>query len=137
MKALLILGLGFLISTNASANSSAEICEWENKAGYTYSTDGHTWGGSDFSSLQECSNIVRAALISIDYGQGDGTGILTFAKAAQEQTLCKVKALKFPYSQAPNGFYDVIQRAFEGTTSAKELEPYQAFLDRNLRVRCN
>lgn len=116
---------------------SSVVCSWQNSAGRSFSTDGYNWGGSSFSTREDCGIALRATLLSVDFGQGNASGTATFTDKIGVSSSCIVKNLKYPFTQYPNGFSETMERAYEGKSSVAELSKFKSYLDENLAFICH
>jgi len=115
---------------------ASEPCVWENENGFSFETVGYMWGGSSFSTLDECGVALRATLIFVDFGQGNGTGEITFVDHSGLSYTCEIKTITFPYSEPSPEFKEVMLRASNGKSSASEVAKFRNYIDANLEITC-
>lgn len=122
------------------------VCGWESPDGFAYRTNGYTWGGGSFSTLEECVVAVKSVLLAIDFGQKRADGEIHFkapddtssAKAPSDAmaTRCQIKSVRFPYSALPQDFIEEMQRGSTYQSSPAKMMRFQSFFDENLEVVC-
>lgn len=126
-----------LVSTCFANAAEVKVCTWKGTTGFVFSTHGYTWGGDSFSTLHECVTALSATLLVFDVGQGKADGTLQFTDPVSGAlSECQMTALQYPYTPPPADFLAEMERAYHGQSSITKVEPYQPYLNENLKVVC-
>ena len=132
-----LLGLSFLFSQNILAAPADYVCLWQNKADLKLATQGYTFGNGSVSTFEECGIALRAMMMFIDFGQGDGTGTITFTEPSGKSNTCSVQPAKLPFDPQPPAFSDVMWLVYKGRASVVEVSEFKTYLDENLAIDCS
>lgn len=133
MKLLIVLII--VLNAHLGFAKASDVCTWEGQ-GFVFSTNGYTWGGGEFENLQACTDVLRATLIFLDFGQKESTGKITFKDKFGNRSHCQVSALQFPFSEPSNDFLAMMEKAYHSQSSPAEIRPFINYLDQNLNLLC-
>lgn len=125
-----------LMLFSSIAFASEEVCEWTNLEGASYATEGYTWGGGSFSTLDECGLLIRATLIFAEIAD-KADGKILFKNLSGKKYFCEVKQIPTTLSDPDYEFVELMIRVLYNSASPKELVPFREFLDENIAINCN
>ena len=124
----------FILSNLSFADTG---CRWENREHQPFETRGHTWGGGDFSTFEECQRLVRVTIMAFEPYWKDFQGELAFIDpTTNEKKLCFLGRVAYPFHPSPEGYDLLVYEAYHGRSSVEEFFQYKSFIDSNFTPYC-